>query len=135
MTIADVPGSGVPILVVALAMVLGGPAPDPVADEVGVVDRIVIRGNMRTRDRVIRRELGIVEMEAVDLFELGAARRRLRALGYFMVAAVSARSGPGGRVTIAVDVIEPPRANTGFSSVENFIAICAIRQSETRARP
>ena len=53
------------------------------------VERIDITGNTRTADRVIRRELGLVEGERLSLRKLERAQQRLRNLGYFESVAVS----------------------------------------------
>ncbi|WP_163980954.1 POTRA domain-containing protein, partial [Raoultella ornithinolytica] len=47
------------------------------------VERINIRGNTRTRDYVIRRELDITEGDAYNRVLTDRAERRLNGLGFF----------------------------------------------------
>ena len=47
------------------------------------VERIVVRGNIRTRDYVIRRELDLDEGDAYNKVLIDRAERRLNNLGYF----------------------------------------------------
>ncbi|MEO8840171.1 MAG: POTRA domain-containing protein [Kofleriaceae bacterium] len=116
-------------LLIGIALLAAVPAfrPTP-AEPVLVVERIVIRGNARTRDKVIRRELGITETE--PLGELDRVTRRLYALGYFTHVEAELRPGSScGLVVLDISVIEMPRGSAaGFSSVENFIAEARMTQ-------
>jgi outer membrane protein assembly factor BamA len=127
MTIAARTGS---TTVLGLALVLLTLALRPTRCEpTGLVERIAIHGNTRTRDKVIRRELGIAEARMLVAGDLEHAKHRLEALGYFTSVKLSARTASPGRVTVDVTVSEQPGKSAGFSSVENFIAICAITQN------
>ena len=53
------------------------------------VERINIRGNSKTRDDVIRRELDIAEGDAYNRALVERAERRLKALGYFKTVKIS----------------------------------------------
>jgi len=98
-----------------------------------VIERIYIHGNARTRDKTIRREIGIAEGRPLATTDLETARRRLEALGVFTKVEVSMRPGSSrGLVTLHIDVAERP-GTSGFSSLESFIAVCAI--SQTSAPP
>ena len=118
-------------LLIGIAVLAALPAirPSPVA-EAQTVERIVIRGNTHTRDKVIRRQLGIAESQAFDVADLAIVRRRIYAAGFFLSVAVSAQPGSSpGLVTLDITVVEQPRAiSAGFSSVENFIAEVRITQ-------
>ena len=97
-------------------------------------DRIEIRGNTKTRDKVIRREMEIVEGETFSETLLERSRRRVTALGYFERVDVSTSAGTApNRVNVEVDVIERPtgtfQVGAGFSSVEKVIATAQIQQS------
>jgi outer membrane protein insertion porin family len=117
-------GSALALIGILLSLVTR-PAPAP-----PVVERIEIHGNAHTRDKTIRRELGIAEAERAGASDLALARRRLLSLGYFLAVAVSSLPSAPGRVTIDVDVVEVPHVRSGgFSSSENFIAECTMRQN------
>ena len=57
------------------------------------VERIDIEGNLRTLDRVVRREFGIVEGDAFNTSKIAQATRRIRNLGYFKKVEVSNDQG------------------------------------------
>ena len=57
------------------------------------VERIDIEGNLRTLDRVIRREFGIVEGDAFNTSKIARATRHVRNLGYFKKVDVSNEQG------------------------------------------
>ena len=57
------------------------------------VERIDIEGNLRTLDKVIRREFGIVEGDAFNTSKIARATRRVRNLGYFKQVDVSDERG------------------------------------------
>lgn len=97
-------------------------------------DRIEIRGNTKTRDKVIRREFEILEGQTFSETLLERSRRRATALGYFERVDVSTSAGSGpNRVNVEVDVIEKPtgtfQVGAGFSSIESVIATAQIQQS------
>ena len=69
------------------------------------VERIDIGGNLRTLDRVIRREFELVEGDAFNTAKLRRSQRRIRNLGYF--AKVNIKTRPGSapdRTVLAVEV-------------------------------
>lgn len=71
------------------------------------IERIEIVGNVRTLDKVIRREFRLAEGDAYNRLLVNAARRRLNRLQYFKQ--VSIRSEPGSasdRVILIVRVVE-----------------------------
>jgi outer membrane protein insertion porin family len=71
------------------------------------VERIEIRGNVRTRDYVIRREFDIAEGDAFNQVLIQRAKRRLEALDYFE--AVNIATAPGSepdQVVLVVDLVE-----------------------------
>ncbi|WP_407932987.1 outer membrane protein assembly factor BamA [Jannaschia ovalis] len=79
------------------------------------VERIDIEGNATTLDRVIRREFNTVEGDPFNPREIRAAAERIRALGYFSQAEVSAREGTAPeQVIVDVDVEEQPTGSLGF---------------------
>lgn len=71
------------------------------------IERIEIIGNVRTLDKVIRREFRLAEGDAYNRLLVDTARRRLARLQYFK--SVSVRNEPGSapdRVIIIVRVVE-----------------------------
>ncbi len=91
------------------------------------VERIDIEGNGTTLDRVIRREFDTVEGDPFNPREIRAAAERIRALGYFSEAEVTAREGSTPeQVIVDVDVEEQPTGSLGFGanySVQNGIGL------------
>jgi outer membrane protein insertion porin family len=102
-------------------------------------DRINIRGNSKTRDKVIRRELRIVEGDIYNQSLLDYSKRRVNALGYFEKVDVSTKRGRSDdKMEVNFEVAERPtgtfQIGAGFSSVENFIAQAQISQNNLLGR-
>jgi outer membrane protein insertion porin family len=98
------------------------------------INRIEITGNVRTRDKVIRREIRLVEGDVLNSTLLQVSRRNLQNLGYFEdVKLDTKRAAAADRVDITVDVKEKPTGaftvGGGFSSVDGAIALASISQS------
>ncbi|EJF88633.1 outer membrane protein assembly factor BamA [Bartonella tamiae] len=71
------------------------------------VERIEIRGNDKTRDYVIRREIDLNEGDAYNQTMVQRAKRRLEALGFFQTVNVSTAPGlEPDQVVLIVDVVE-----------------------------
>ncbi len=71
------------------------------------VERIDVEGNLRTLDRVIRREFGIVEGDAYNPSKIARATREVRNLGYFRKVDVSnERGSQPDRTRVTVEVEE-----------------------------
>ncbi len=118
---------------------------DPVRSEVDVVvpirrgppvhvQRIEIKGNTKTRDRVLRREMEIQEGELFSETHLENSKRRITALGYFERVDVSTEQGSApDKININFEITERPtgtfQVGAGFSSVENFIATAQVQQA------
>src|SRR4030095_13461064 len=118
---------------------------DPQTHEVDVIvpvergplvhfERIEIRGNSKTRDKVIRREMEIAEGELFHESNLEKSRRRITALGYFERVDISTEQGSGpDKMNVYIEVTEKPtgtfQVGAGFSSIENFIATAQIQQA------
>jgi len=81
----------------------------------GNIERINIRGNMRTRDNVIRRELDFSEGDALNRALVDRAERRLKNLDYFKTVKITTEPGSSAdRVILNVDLEEK---STGDFSV------------------
>ncbi|RMF07869.1 MAG: outer membrane protein assembly factor BamA, partial [Alphaproteobacteria bacterium] len=91
------------------------------------VERIDIHGNVRTLDKVIRREFRLIEGDAFSTSGIRRSRQRVRALGFFKEVEIEQLPGTtDDRTIIDVSVQEQSTGelslNVGFSSTENFIA-------------
>jgi outer membrane protein insertion porin family len=118
---------------------------DPATNEVDVFvpvvrgplvrfERIEVRGNGKTRDKVIRRELEVFEGGLFHESKLDKSKRRVTALGYFERVDVSMEQGSApDRMNVYIEVAERPtgtfQVGAGFSSVENFIATAQVQQA------
>ncbi|MCF6443221.1 outer membrane protein assembly factor BamA [Nereida sp. MMG024] len=81
------------------------------------VERIDIEGNNTTLDRVIRRQFKIVEGDPFNPREIRQSAERIRALGFFSNADVSAREGSSPeQVIVDVDVEEQPTGSLTFGA-------------------
>lgn len=97
------------------------------------VDRIEIRGNTKTRDEVIRRELRQQEGEQFTGKGLRQGTTRLRRLGIFEEVKVeSARTDKEDQVNLVVDVREGRTgtfsAGAGFSSADSLLANARVTE-------
>jgi outer membrane protein insertion porin family len=96
--------------------------------------RIEIKGNTKTRDKVIRREMIIAERELFSETKLDKSKRNITSLGYFERVDVSPEQGDDAdHLNINVEIGEKPtgtfQVGAGFSSVENFIATAQVQQA------
>lgn len=79
------------------------------------VERIDIRGNQTTLDRVVRRQFDTVEGDPFNPREIRESAERIRALGFFETADVTTREGSSAnQVIVDVDVEEQPTGNLSF---------------------
>jgi outer membrane protein insertion porin family len=97
-------------------------------------ERIEVRGNTKTRDKVIRRELEVAEGELFHETNLERSKRRITALGFFERVDISTEQGSTpDRVNVYIEVTERPtgtfQVGAGFSSIENFIATAQVQQA------
>ncbi|MDB5511334.1 MAG: rane protein [Enterovirga sp.] len=103
------------------------------------VERINVRGNTRTRDYVIRRELDIGEGDPFNKVLIDRAERRLNALGYFKKVRVSTEPGNAAdRVVVNIDVEDQPTGafsiSGGYSTSDGAIGEIAISESNFLGR-
>ena len=97
-------------------------------------ERIEVRGNTKTRDKVIRRELEVAEGDLFSETKLEKSRRRINALGYFERVDISTEQGSTPeKMNVYIEVGERPtgtfQVGAGFSSIENFILTAQIQQA------
>lgn len=98
------------------------------------VERVEISGNTKTRDKVIRREIGLVEGDLFNSRVLARSRQNLTNLGYFEDVKVDTRRGTAeDRVDIDVAVKEKPTGSfsigAGFSSIDGVLGAGSISQN------
>ncbi|MCG8503620.1 MAG: outer membrane protein assembly factor BamA [Sphingomonadales bacterium] len=97
------------------------------------IERIDIHGNVRTLDRIIRREFRLVEGDAFNSSRLNRSEQRINALGFFREVEIEQIPGTQpDRVILDVAVQEQATGElsigAGFSSVDNFIIDVSIRE-------
>ncbi len=97
------------------------------------VDKVKIRGNNKTKDIVIRRELRVYPGERFDLEKLEKSKERLTNLGYFEEITYDTEpSTTPNRKDIVFRVKEKQTGElsfgAGFSSVDQFIGFAEIAQ-------
>jgi outer membrane protein insertion porin family len=102
-------------------------------------ERINIRGNSKTRDKVIRREMRVVEGETYNQSKLDLSKKRATALGFFERVDLSTKRGSSDdQMEVNVEVAERQtgafQIGAGFSSVESFIAQAQISQNNLFGR-
>ncbi|MDB4966578.1 MAG: outer membrane protein assembly complex, YaeT protein [Myxococcales bacterium] len=102
--------------------------------------KINIRGNTKTRDKVIRRELRVFEGELYNQTRLDRSKRLVTALGFFEKVELSTKAVEGTNDKIDVNIEVTERATgtfqigAGFSSVENFIGQAQVSQNNLFGR-
>lgn len=97
------------------------------------VEKIEIKGNVKTKDKVIRRELAISPGETFDMVRVKLSKQRLENLNYF--GKVDAQPEPTdvpNRKNLVVNVEEKNTGNmsvgAGFSSVESVVGFAEVTQ-------
>ncbi|MEA3223156.1 MAG: outer membrane protein assembly factor BamA [Thermodesulfobacteriota bacterium] len=78
------------------------------------IDEIHIRGNTKTRDKVVRREL---KLQETDLFSSTAIKRskdKLNRLGYFSRVAIDPVPSKDGKINLDIEVEENPTGALSF---------------------
>jgi outer membrane protein insertion porin family len=98
------------------------------------VGRIDIKGNTRTKDKVIRRELNIMPGDVFDNLKIQRSRERLENTGFFDSVEVTAAPGEGAQTrNLEVDVKEGRTGQlsfgAGYSSIDSFVGFAEISQS------
>jgi len=96
-------------------------------------ERIQIRGNKKTRDKVIRREFLITEGEKYSQSRLDASKSRVTALGYFERVDVSTSPGSKDNQIIVNFEVEEKSTGTfqlsvGFSTWEQLIGMAQVQE-------
>ena len=97
------------------------------------VERINVTGNVRSEEKILRREIPFEEGDLFTSNKLDRARQRLNNLGYFQ--SVKASTTPGAdktKIIVNVEVVEKPTGvfslGGGFSSVDSFVGTIDLSQ-------
>ncbi len=98
------------------------------------IEKIDITGNVRTRDKVIRREVELGEGDLYSSSELKRSRGNLKRLGFFEdVQVTEARGTSSDRINLGVGVRERPTGSIslglGYSSVDKVIGTASVSQT------
>lgn len=97
------------------------------------VEKIEIKGNVKTKDKVLRRELAISPGETFDMVRVKLSKQRLENLNYFeKVDAQPEPTDVPNRKNLVVNVEEKNTGNmslgAGFSSVESVVGFLEVSQ-------
>jgi outer membrane protein insertion porin family len=103
------------------------------------INRITIKGNTRTRDKVIRRELLVTENGVFDSKALRQSHQRLQRLDFFEEVSVTPEPTPDKtKMDLIVEVKEKPTGafsvGAGYSSVDNLMFMAEISQNNFLGR-
>jgi outer membrane protein insertion porin family len=96
-------------------------------------EKIIITGNTKTRDKVIRRELKVYEQELFSGKRLKRGIRNLYRLDFFEDIKVNTTKGTGDdKMILKVDVTEKPTGafsfGAGYSSMDQLFGVVSIAQ-------
>lgn len=103
------------------------------------IERIDISGNTKTRDKVIRREIPLIEGELYSSSKIKETHRRVRNLGFFDEVQVMDRPGSAEDQSIVEVAVEERPTGTfsigmGYSSVDKLMAQGSITQDNFLGR-
>ncbi len=103
------------------------------------IERIDIQGNVRTLDRVIRREFRLAEGDAFNSAKLRRSRQRIQNLGFFETVEVNNEQGSTpDKTVITVDVEEQSTGDltfgAGFSSTGGVLGNVGLRERNLLGR-
>ncbi len=97
------------------------------------IEKIEIRGNIKTKDRVIRRELAVAPGEVFDMTRVNLSKQRMEGLNYFeKVDTRPEATDVPSRKNLVVGVDEKNTGNmtmgAGFSSVDSLVGFAEVTQ-------
>jgi outer membrane protein insertion porin family len=103
------------------------------------IERIIISGNLRTRDELIRGELEFAEGDAYNQFLIDRAERRLKAMGLFKTVKISSGHGSApDRAVLSVRVEEQKtgdwNVSGGYSGAEGVVGEISVSEMNFMGR-
>ncbi|MBI4026968.1 MAG: outer membrane protein assembly factor BamA [Verrucomicrobia bacterium] len=101
--------------------------------DLAYIDLIEVRGNIKTKDKVIRRELAVAPGEIYNTVKIDASKKRLENLGYFSsVTAQPENTEVSNRKNLVISVEEQRTGSisfgAGFSSVDSILGFVEVTQ-------
>ncbi len=103
-----------------------------------IIERITIKGNTKTRDKVIRRELKLVEQQAFSGSDLKRGIRNLHRLDFFEDIKVNTQRVSDDKMNLEIEVTEKPTGTFsfggGYSSVEKLFIMGSITERNVFGR-
>ena len=103
------------------------------------INKINIKGNLKTRDQVIRREMGMAEGDLFNKVDVEIAERNVRNLNFFETSSVRPKTTASpDKYDLDVKIQEKPTANVGieagYSSAGGPFASFAMREANFLGR-
>ncbi|MCX6909736.1 MAG: outer membrane protein assembly factor BamA [Verrucomicrobia bacterium] len=104
-----------------------------VEGDISYLSKIGVRGNTKTKDKVIRRELAVKPGEVFNMVKVKRSKERLQNMGYFSkVNTIVEPTDVPGRKDLAVEVEEQRTGQlvfgAGFSSVDSLVGFAEVSQ-------
>ncbi len=133
----------------AFAQVVPDITPDPATRRVAIefqvqegqqvqVRRITIAGNLKTRDKVVRREIRVGEQEILNTTALRRSFERLNNLNFFESVEIAPATVQPNQVDLEVRVKEKPTGTFsvggGYSSVDGLVGLVEVTQGNLFGR-
>ncbi len=102
-------------------------------NQIAYVENIEIRGNIKTKDKVVRREIRIYPGDKFDGKKVRKSKERLDNLGFFEEMRFSTEPGSeSDKVNLIVDVKEAKTGylsfGGGYSTIDEFVGFVELRQ-------
>jgi outer membrane protein insertion porin family len=103
--------------------------------EISTVEKVEIKGNTKTKDKVIRRELAVMPGEVYDTVKVKLSKSRLEGLNYFeKVDTQPEETEVTNRKNLVVGVEEKNTGNftigAGFDSVQSLVGFAEVSQGD-----
>lgn len=102
--------------------------------DISYIEKIEIRGNTKTKDKVVRRELAVRPGQIFDMVRVNRSRERLENLGYFEKVVIEAEpTDIENRKNLGIEVVEKRTGNilfgAGAGTVEQVFGFVEVSQS------
>ncbi len=97
------------------------------------IGRIEVKGNVKTHDRIVRREMRLAEGELYRGTAIQKSRQKIQNLGFFESVNLATHRRPGTNlVDVEIEVVEKPTGSfsigAGYSSVDKIIGMVSVSQ-------